>query len=200
MVRSIAEASWLLSIVVFLCDFARICMADTTAAPDSTTVQVSSSSNLLCGLSKRPLTEDPIRRTCLRQCRVEQDGDRQFIRPSFAEWEIFCRTTSSMEDWDEECEDFICCTFGCEVYGSDRSRCLSLTGTARRDFLLETEARQYNELITEQRRCEIDKCRAYCARQVFDTCREIQFKEECESGQPQLYGCDVDCSSAVTAA
>lgn len=47
----------------------------------------------MCGYSKLHLEEDPVRRFCLRQCRVESNG---MIRPTFDEWEQYCRETAAI--------------------------------------------------------------------------------------------------------
>eukprot|EP00929_Paragymnodinium_shiwhaense_P117352 TRINITY_DN8782_c0_g1_i1.p1 TRINITY_DN8782_c0_g1~~TRINITY_DN8782_c0_g1_i1.p1 ORF type:complete len:226 (+),score=45.88 TRINITY_DN8782_c0_g1_i1:178-855(+) len=147
----------------------------------------------LCGISKRPLSEDYVRRHCLRQCRIEDDG---FIRPTFSEWERFCKETSSMEDWDAACSEYLCCTFGCGIYGGDRSVCENIDVSQRRAMLTETTADLMSGGITQEQRCELQKCHAYCARRSFDTCREQMFSQACQASNPHLYGCDVDCSGA----
>merc|ERR1740138_167436 len=70
----------------------------------------------LCGLSKRSLTEDPVRRFCHRRCIVED----KVIRPTFTEWEMYCRETSGMDNWDAECKEFMSCAYGCDAYYGDR--------------------------------------------------------------------------------
>lgn len=70
----------------------------------------------LCGYSKRNIDEDPLRRHCLRQCILGDDG---IVYPYFEEWEEYCRETAGMMDWDPECRSYLCCLFGCEVWGGD---------------------------------------------------------------------------------
>ena len=45
----------------------------------------------LCGYSKRNIDEDPLRRHCLRQCILGDDG---LVYPHFEEWEEYCRETA----------------------------------------------------------------------------------------------------------
>jgi len=146
----------------------------------------------LCGSSKIPLANDPLRRTCLRQCLVE--GDQ--IRPTFDEWAEFCRETSDSQDWDQDCGEYFCCLFGCSVYGGDRSMCRQAQGRARWDLLQEAKAAVLNSGITREQRCTYEKCHAYCARSALDTCKETQFKQKCVASNLQLYGCDINCGGA----
>jgi hypothetical protein len=148
----------------------------------------------LCGFSKRTLIEDPIRRFCLRQCRVEHN---KRMRPTFDEFEEYCRETASMKGWDPDCRRYLGCTYGCEIWGEDREALLSLSPEERPDFLLETHANMYAAGITKETRCILEKCHAFCARTSFDSCREMQFQQRCTDSNPlQGYGCDVDCSGA----
>jgi len=147
----------------------------------------------LCGLSKRSLDEDPRRRTCLRQCRLEDSGN---VRPRFNEWEQFCKETAHMEFWDVPCKAYFCCILGCSSYGGDQSQCRTLVGQERKDYIINTLADKFASGITETERCELSKCQAYCAKQSFNTCREIMFKQSCEQSNPALYGCDVDCNGS----
>merc|ERR1719265_2899268 len=146
----------------------------------------------LCGFSKVPLSQDLTRRFCLRQCIIDQD----VIRPVFSEWETYCRETAAMEDWDPDCERFFSCTFGCDVYGNDRSAVSDIEGAARQKLLIETRDNMLSEGITQDLRCQLQKCRSYCAREAFDTCREMQFTESCKASRPELYGCNVDCDGS----
>lgn len=147
----------------------------------------------LCGASKRSLEEDGVRRNCLRQCRLD-DGH---IRPTFSEWEKFCRDTAGIEEWDSSCEQYFCCTFGCDIYGGDRNICTKVAIENRRNLLVETQA-DLLQGITQEQRCEMQKCHAYCARNSFDTCRETMFREACEGSNPHLYSCDVACNGAAS--
>lgn len=147
----------------------------------------------LCGISKRSLMDDHVRRHCLRQCRIETDG---FIRPTFAEWERFCKETAGMSEWDSACEDYFCCTFGCDIYGGDRTRCTDIAPSQRRSFLTETIADIMSSGMSQEQRCQMQKCHSYCARRAFNTCREQMFTQACEASNPHLYGCDVTCNSA----
>lgn len=144
-----------------------------------------------CGYSRRHLDEDPVRRMCLRQCNLEDSG---MFRPTFIEWEEYCRETAAMENWDTECESYMCCTFGCDVYGGDRDVCRNAQGEDRFNLLLDTKELLYSADMTQERRCDLDKCHSYCARSAFETCRELQWTQKCEAGQPELYGCDVRCN------
>ncbi|CAJ1381564.1 unnamed protein product [Effrenium voratum] len=91
----------------------------------------------LCGYSKRNIDEDPLRRHCLRQCILGPDG---IVHPYFDEWEEYCRDTAGMMDWDPECSSYLCCLFGCEVWGGDSTQCLSEDPTERYNFLQATIA------------------------------------------------------------
>lgn len=146
----------------------------------------------LCGFSKIRLEDDLNRRVCLRQCRMEGG----IIRPTFEEWETYCRETAAMNNWDPDCEAYLGCTFGCQVWGGDRSRFQELKGRERYDYLVDSRADMYTFGITQDKRCEIEKCHAYCARVSFNTCRESQFVQKCELGNPQFFGCDVRCNGA----
>ncbi|CAE8673146.1 unnamed protein product, partial [Polarella glacialis] len=147
----------------------------------------------LCGYSKRNFDEDPVRRYCSRQCIMDEKG---IVYPKFEEWDEYCRATSSMKEWDPQCQEFLCCTFGCEVWGGDRSPCYEVLPEKRYEFLLEATADMYASGLTQETRCSLEKCNAYCSNQVFGTCRERQYAQNCEKGSPQQYGCDVDCSGA----
>jgi len=109
---------------------------------------------------------------------------------------VFCKETAGMDDWDAPCSDYLCCTFGCAVYGGDRSVCESIAPALRRNWLTETIADLMSSGMSQEQRCEMQKCNAYCARRAFDTCRETMFRQACEASNPHLYGCDVECSSA----
>lgn len=135
-----------------------------------------------------------------------------------------------MVDWDPECRSYLCCLFGCEVWGGDSALCLSEDPVERYNWLLESRAIMFSAGITREQRCTLEKCNAYCAkkapsavaesdgkrwlhgsdarcesssgdiididsmcRQVFMTCRETQYTQQCERSNPRLYGCDVDC-------
>jgi len=146
-----------------------------------------------CGRSRRDLKSDPVRRMCLRQCRLDDNG---LFRPTFTEWEDYCRETAAMDDWDVECEDYLCCTFGCDVYGGNRDVCKNAQGEERYSLLLDTKENTYAAGITQEERCDLEKCHSYCARVSFHTCRELQWNQTCEASQPLLYGCDVKCNSS----
>lgn len=146
----------------------------------------------LCGLSKRALPEDPTRRFCLRRC-IMDEGE---IKPSFTEWEMYCRETSGMESWDAECYDMTTCAYGCDAYYGDRSKIANLEGEERRELVRATRDMLYSEGITQSKRCSIMKCHAFCAKKYLGTCRELQFRHSCELSQPSQYNCDVDCNGA----
>eukprot|EP00930_Biecheleria_cincta_P037650 TRINITY_DN25867_c0_g1_i1.p1 TRINITY_DN25867_c0_g1~~TRINITY_DN25867_c0_g1_i1.p1 ORF type:complete len:239 (-),score=27.77 TRINITY_DN25867_c0_g1_i1:127-798(-) len=165
----------------------------TTAAPNTTTTPEVSIQDPVCGRTQRNLDEDPLRRHCLRQCMLSPSG---VVQPSFGEWEDYCRETSTMSDWDSQCESFLCCTFGCDVWGGDSTLCQSAEPTKRREMLAETNAQMYSAGLTKEKRCALEKCNAYCARRAFLTCRETQYVQHCESTNPHLYGCDVNCNGA----
>lgn len=143
-----------------------------------------------CGVTRLPLVKDTVRRMCLRQC------DSVEHRPRFDDWEVYCRETAAMDAWDEDCQAYLCCTFGCAIYGGDRAPCEQATGTDRYTLLAESRAQMYSSGITQEKRCLLTKCHSYCAKAVFDTCRETQFTDACRESQPELYGCDVDCDGA----
>lgn len=174
-------------------------LVDWATAQDDPNVSLTVSPSLLleeplCGYSKRNIDEDPLRRHCLRQCILGDDG---VVHPYFEEWEEYCRETSGMMDWDPECREYLCCLFGCEVWGADSSECLTEDPAARYNYLLESRAEMFSAGITRQQRCTLEKCNAYCAKKVFMTCRETQYTQQCEKSNPTLYGCDVNCNGAV---
>lgn len=45
-----------------------------------------------------------------------------------------------MPAWDSECEAYLSCTFGCEVWGGNRDAMLSLSPSERYEFLMDTKA------------------------------------------------------------
>lgn len=147
----------------------------------------------MCGFSKVDLEEDPIRRMCLRQCRIEKNGE---IRPTFMEWEDYCRETAAMDPWDDECKDYIACTYGCDVWGNRDVEFRLMPPEERYTFMVDTKADIYASGITQEQRCILEKCHSYCVRAILGTCRESQFRQACLDGNPSLYGCDVDCNSA----
>ena len=59
-------------------------------------------------------------------------------------------------------------------------------------FGQESRAQMFSAGITREQRCTLEKCNAYCAKQVFMTCRETQYTQQCEKSNPALYGCDVN--------
>ncbi|CAK0800373.1 unnamed protein product [Prorocentrum cordatum] len=148
----------------------------------------------LCGVTTRPLTEDPQRRFCFKQCRVERDGT---VRPKFKEWVDYCEDTAVMEDWDEECKAFFACKYGCEVWGGDRGTILDAQAEDRTDVIQNTEAEMYIAGMTQEKKCILEKCNSYCAREAFGSCKEAQFQQECDAGNYHLFGCDIDCSTAA---
>mmetsp|Transcript_37961 Transcript_37961/g.84843 ORF Transcript_37961/g.84843 Transcript_37961/m.84843 type:complete len:204 (-) Transcript_37961:141-752(-) len=150
----------------------------------------------LCGYSKRNIDEDPLRRHCLRQCIL---GDDSVVHPYFEEWEEYCRETAGMADWDPECQSYLCCVFGCEVWGGGSSEiCDAADPVARYSFLQEARAQMFSAGITREQRCTLEKCNAYCAKKIFMTCRETQYTQQCEKSNPTLYGCDVNCNGAMS--
>lgn len=166
----------------------------TPATPAPTVYTTIADDGPLCGVTTRPLTEDAQRRFCFKQCRVEEDGT---VRPKFSEWIDYCEDTAVMEDWDEECKAFYSCKYGCEVWGGDRGTILDAQYEDRTDVILNTEAEMYIAGMTQEKKCILEKCNSYCAREAFGSCKEAQFQQECEAGNYHLFGCDIDCSSAV---
>lgn len=61
------------------------------AAQENGTLQGFIAEEPLCGYSKRNIDEDPLRRHCLRQCILGDDG---LVYPHFEEWEEYCRETA----------------------------------------------------------------------------------------------------------
>mmetsp|Transcript_7642 Transcript_7642/g.13521 ORF Transcript_7642/g.13521 Transcript_7642/m.13521 type:complete len:213 (-) Transcript_7642:280-918(-) len=147
----------------------------------------------VCGYSKRNLDEDPVRRHCLQQCILSPDGS---VQPTFSEWEDYCRETAGMAKWDTRCSEFYCCMYDCDIWGSDSTVCRTADPATRYEMLVETRANMYSAGITRQKRCILEKCSAYCAKRVFQTCRETQYVQKCEKSNPLSYGCDVDCNAA----
>lgn len=146
-----------------------------------------------CAPSEKPLSEDLTRRQCLRQCQVVPGGlTEALVQPPFEEWEEFCYETSLLDKWDKDCENFYCCLYGCAVFGGDRSVCQDAS-IEQRPRLLERANLANNE---KSKRCDIQKCRAWCARDVFDSCKEMQYKESCKYDTAGLFRCDVECGGA----
>lgn len=147
----------------------------------------------MCGYSKTRADENPVQRFCLRQCRVERNGQ---VRPTFEEWEKYCRDTSSMDPWDQECMAYLSCTYGCEIWGGKRKFLLDVAAEDRYSFLTDSLADMYAAGITQETRCELEKCHSYCARKELPSCRESQYQQQCRASNPDLYGCSVDCNDA----
>lgn len=164
------------------------------ATPAPTTLTSIADDGPLCGVSTRPLIEDKQRRFCFKQCRVEEDGT---VRPRFSEWIDYCEDTAVMEDWDEECKAFFACKYGCEVWGGDRGTILDAQYEDRTSAILNSEAEMYISGMTQEKKCVLEKCNSYCAREAFGSCKESQFQQECEAGNYHLFGCDIDCSAAA---
>eukprot|EP00427_Karlodinium_veneficum_P019999 CAMPEP_0169130082 /NCGR_PEP_ID=MMETSP1015-20121227/37501_1 /TAXON_ID=342587 /ORGANISM="Karlodinium micrum, Strain CCMP2283" /LENGTH=127 /DNA_ID=CAMNT_0009194207 /DNA_START=76 /DNA_END=460 /DNA_ORIENTATION=- len=101
----------------------------------------------LCGVSKRALSEDPNRRFCLSRCILEGSD----IRPTFNEWETYCRETSGMDEWDPECYDFMTCAYGCAAYGGQRANIADKKPQERYDFIKATRDEMYGEGITQEK-------------------------------------------------
>merc|ERR1719386_429154 len=97
-----------------------------------------------------------------------------------------------LPNWDKNCQNFYCCLFGCEVFGGDRSVCYD-TAESGRPRLMDQVRIANNE---KSKRCDIQKCRAWCARNIFNTCKEIQYKESCKYDTAGLFRCDVECGGA----
>merc|ERR1740123_1072201 len=107
----------------------------------------------MCGYNKARPDEDPVQRFCLRQCRVEKNG---MIRPTFDEWEKYCRDTAAMENWDQDCMDYLSCTYGCAVWGGDRDQLRKMpSGTSRKTFLQDSLADMYETGISQEKRCDL---------------------------------------------
>merc|ERR1711862_262860 len=100
------------------------------------------------------------------------------------------------EDWDPECYDFTTCAYGCAAYYGDRATIADKAPPARYDFIKATRDKMYGEGITQEKRCDLMMCHSYCAKRYFNTCRETQFRQQCEASQPSQYGCDVKCGDA----
>jgi len=154
-----------------------------------------------CAPSEKHISEDIERRQCLRQCEIPKKGSEEegattastfLVQPPFEEWEEFCYETSLLDNWDKNCEQFYCCLYGCKVFGSDRSKCHD-AAVEQRPSLLERARIANNE---KSDRCDIQKCRAWCAREVFETCKEKQYEESCKYDTAGLFRCDVKCDGA----
>lgn len=61
------------------------------------------------------------------------------IRPTFEEWEDYCRETAAMAAWDSECEAYLSCTFGCDVWGGSRDVMSGLSPPERYEYLMDTK-------------------------------------------------------------
>lgn len=151
-----------------------------------------------CAPSEKPLSEDLTRRQCLRGCEITDGSLRKtvadtVVEPRFEEWEAFCYETSLFDSWDKDCENFYCCLYGCAVFGGDRSVCHG-AAIEQRPSLMERANLANNE---KSKRCDIQKCRAWCSRDVFDTCKEMQYKESCKYDTAGLFRCDVECGGAL---
>lgn len=129
-------------------------------------------------------------RTCLRQCQLNEVKE---VIPDFFDWEDYCYNTATDEVWDPECIQFYCCLFGCEVFGGDRSYCYTVRPDDRQELLNRVKMRQ----IPKGDRCDAEKCRGFCVRSEFGTCRELQYTSSCKSSKLGLYKCNVQCNHAA---
>lgn len=127
-------------------------------------------------------------RTCLRQCQLNEENE---VIPDFFDWEDYCYNTATDENWDPECQQFYCCLFGCEVFGGSRSPCYNVGPEDRQDLLNNVKMRQ----IPKGQRCDAEKCRGFCVRSEFGTCRELQYTSSCKASKLGLYKCNVQCNS-----
>eukprot|EP00931_Biecheleriopsis_adriatica_P057162 TRINITY_DN33900_c0_g1_i1.p1 TRINITY_DN33900_c0_g1~~TRINITY_DN33900_c0_g1_i1.p1 ORF type:complete len:228 (-),score=29.66 TRINITY_DN33900_c0_g1_i1:101-784(-) len=162
---------------------------NTTSEADAS----SSTSTEVCPPTRRNLDEDPIRRKCFKQCILGDDG---VVAPSFDEWEAYCRETAGMASWDPECRAFLCCTFGCDIWGGDSTFCNTASPAELYEYLRDTKANMYAAGISVELRCAIEKCSAYCARSNFETCGLTRYAQKCTGSNPPVWGCDVDCNGA----
>lgn len=136
-----------------------------------------------------PLNENT--RTCLRQCQL---NDQNEVVPDFFDWEDYCYATATDENWDKECEQFYCCLFGCAVFdsGAGRGICYDADASNRIDLLNIVQMKN----IQKGQRCDAEKCRGFCVRSEFGTCRELQYTRSCKASKLGLYKCDVKCNHA----
>merc|ERR1719379_1582066 len=81
----------------------------------------------------------------------------------------------------------------CSIY--DAPSFCGLSGVPRREKLRQLQA-DLKAVMSQEQRCELQKCESYCAKQTFDTCRESQYLAYCVGSSPELYDCDVRCNSA----
>jgi hypothetical protein len=101
-----------------------------------------------------------------------------------------------METWDQDCQNFFQCLFGCDIYGEDWRAFTEKAVEERKFYLINKQQDIVSDGITEEIRCTLMKCEAFCARQSFETCREVMFQDMCTSSNPEQYNCDVECSPA----
>lgn len=128
-------------------------------------------------------------RTCLRQCQLNAENE---VVPDFFDWEAYCYATAEDEQWDPECQKFYCCLFGCSVFGGGRSVCYDAVAGTRTDLLNIVQMKN----IQKGDRCDAEKCRGFCVRSEFGTCRELQYTRACKAAKLGLYKCDVKCNDA----
>lgn len=130
-------------------------------------------------------------RTCLRQCQLNSENE---VVPDFFDWEAYCYATATDDEWDKECEKFYCCLFGCDVFdqGVGRSICYDADAGSRTDLLNIVQMKN----IQKAQRCDAEKCRGFCVRSEFGTCRELQYTRSCKASKLGLYKCDVKCNGA----
>lgn len=130
-------------------------------------------------------------RTCLRQCQLNEENQ---VVPDFFDWEAYCVATATDEDWDAECQKFYCCLFGCAVFddGTGRKACYDASPEDRVDLLNLVQMKN----VQKGQRCDAEKCRGFCVRSEFGTCRELQYTRSCKASKLGLYKCDVKCNMA----
>ncbi|CAD7957473.1 unnamed protein product [Amoebophrya sp. A25] len=136
-------------------------------------------------------------RMCLTSCQ----NINQEVAPQWFQFDDFCiRQAHTAEKWynsaNKDCRLYYECQYGCEVHGGDRIRLQNAGGAYRERLAAATQM-----AITEtMKKCDVLKCKAYCAKAVFYTCREIQFRSFClgeKAALDQGQGCDVICNSAL---
>merc|ERR1712232_437645 len=96
-----------------------------------------------------------------------------------------------------DCNAYYSCVYGCEVWGGDRSSIQSQKPSDRQTYILNSQGEMFISGMTQEKKCILEKCNAYCAREAFGSCKESQYEQECLAGNYLMWGCDVDSSRAV---
>ncbi|CAD7939934.1 unnamed protein product [Amoebophrya sp. A120] len=136
-----------------------------------------------------------------RMCFTSCNNINQQIAPQWFQFDEFCQRQAETDAmWNHpllyDCREFYECIYGCAMYGKGRWR-LQRAAADYRVRLIAAVQMGITEIL---KKCDALKCKAYCAKDSFTTCHEVQWRDYCLGEKAQLdegQGCDVMCNDSV---